>query len=153
MGLLALSSIAMILPTPFAHYYEVNDESVLLISRLSACFLLGMYIQLLVFQLVTHKEIFDGSSTEKSGDANREGQGTDEDDEEPAIPLWMSLFGLGLVTAFVTVFSDYLVGSIDSFCEESGVSRSFVGLIILPIVGNAVEVRRSTSTYGSTPLL
>ncbi len=40
---------------------------------------------------------------------------------------------------FANHCSDYLVESIDGFCTESGMSRTFVGLIILPIVGNAVE--------------
>ena len=51
MALLSLSSIALVLPTPFASYYNVQDEHVLAISRFAACFLLIMYIQLLVFQV------------------------------------------------------------------------------------------------------
>jgi Ca2+:H+ antiporter len=133
MGLLALSSVAMILPTPFAEYYQVKDEDVLLISRSAAIGLIFMYLQLLAFQLWTHREVFDGSSGGDDGDDD------DEEEEEPAIPMWMALFGLAVVTGLVTIFSDYLVGSIDEFCDESGISRTFVGLIILPIVGNAVE--------------
>jgi Ca2+:H+ antiporter len=110
---------------------------VLIISRLAAAFLLFMYFQLIVFQLVTHKDVFDGT-TDQDENGTR-GEEDDADDEEPTIPMWMALLGLGLTTAAVTVFSDFLVGSIDEFCNESGVSRTFVGLIILPIVGNAVE--------------
>jgi Ca2+:H+ antiporter len=33
MGLLALSSLALVLPTPYAKYYDVQDEDVLMISR------------------------------------------------------------------------------------------------------------------------
>ena len=44
MGLLALSSIAMILPTPFASYWDVEDEAVLAISRVAAVFLLEFLI-------------------------------------------------------------------------------------------------------------
>lgn len=51
----------------------------------------------------------------------------------------VALIGLAVTTLLVTVFSDYLVESIDEFCENSGISRTFVGLILLPIVGNAVE--------------
>ena len=133
MGLLALSSIAMILPTPFASYWDIEDESVLTISRISAIFLLISYLQLLFFQLYTHKDSFMGEGT----DGNVEED--EEDEEEATVPMWMALLGLGLTTASVTVFSNYLVESIDGFCAESGISRTFVGLIILPIVGNAVE--------------
>jgi Ca2+:H+ antiporter len=55
------------------------------------------------------------------------------------MPFWVSLLGLLVTTLLITVFSDYLVGSIDGFVESSGISRTFVGIIILPIIGNAVE--------------
>jgi Ca2+:H+ antiporter len=146
MGLLALSSIALVLPTPFADYYNVQDEHVLIISRIAAIFLLFMYIQLLIFQLYTHKDIFDEVPHPKAnGDTDDEEDEEDEtaeergEEEEPSISMAVALIGLCITTLSITVFSDFLVGSIDEFCESSGISRTFVGLIILPIVGNAVE--------------
>lgn len=122
MGLLGLSSIALVLPTPFAAYYEVDDSDVLAISRIVAVFLIIMYLQLLFFQLYTHSNLFEGD---------------DEPDKE--MPFLVALGGLVGVTIIIAKLSDYLVESIDGFCEESGVSKTFVGLIVLPIVGNAVE--------------
>ncbi len=149
MSLLALSSIALVLPTPFAAYYDVDNEEVLTISRIVAVFLIIMYLQLLVFQLKTHADMFE------------------EEEEETELPFLVAIGGLVVVTGIITIFrcvylysyqiqlpecqpnpnhkllanhsSDYLVESIDGFCTESGISRTFVGLIILPIVGNAVE--------------
>lgn len=132
-GLLALSSIALILPTPFAEYFDIEDPDVLIISRISACFMLFSYLLLLYFQLFTHNESFESEVKEA------EEPGEDEDEEEAIIPMWMALLGLAMTTTAVTIFSDYLVESIDGFCTQSGISRTFVGLIILPIVGNAVE--------------
>ena len=43
------------------------------------------------------------------------------------------------MTVLVAIFSEYLVGSIDGFVEGSNISRTFIGLIVIPIVGNAVE--------------
>ena len=134
MGLLALSSIAMILPTPFASYWDVEDEAVLSISRVAAVFLLLSYLQLLWFQLYTHKDSFEAEEPEENDDEEEE-----EEEEEATVSMSMALLGLGMTTGLVTIFSDYLVESIDGFCTESGISRTFVGLIILPIVGNAVE--------------
>jgi len=146
MGLLALSSVAMILPTPFAAYWDIQDHSVLTISRISAVFLLLSYLQLLYFQLFTHRDSFEAeaeSAPSPKGGNNlevaRAEEEEEEEEEEASIPMWMALLGLGLTTGLVTKFSDYLVESIDGFCTESGISRTFVGLIILPIVGNAVE--------------
>jgi len=125
MSLLLLSSIALILPTPFAEYYDINDERVLIVSRVAAIFLIVMYVQLLIFQLFTHTHLFDG--------------GDDDNKDAPRIPMWVAILGLLLSTLSITVFSDMLVESIDGFTESSGISTTFVGLIILPIVGNAVE--------------
>lgn len=125
MGLLALSAIALVLPTPFASYYELHDEHVLLISRFAAVFLMFMYIQLLIFQLYTHASVFAGEGEETT--------------ELASLSFKTSIMGLLVVTLLVMVFSEYLVKSIDGFTEASGISRTFVGIILLPIVGNAVE--------------
>jgi Ca2+:H+ antiporter len=175
MGLLALSSMALALPTPFANYYKVEDEHVLMISRIAAVFLLFMYLQLLFFQLYTHTHIFDESSSTKSnpptsavaqnsdlgtggrvlqtrystvadsdildsndGEENGEENG-EEEEEEAQMPFGVSIVGLLVTTLLVTLFSDFLVSSIDGFTQASGVSRTFVGIVLLPIVGNAVE--------------
>ena len=122
MGLLGLSSIALILPTPFAEYYDLEDEESLGISRVAAIFLIVMYLQLLVFQLKTHADLFE-----------------DDEEEETEMSFGSAMAGLVGVTAIITKLSEYLVDSIDGFCTESGISRTFVGLIIIPIVGNAVE--------------
>jgi len=122
MGLLGLSSIALILPTPFAEYYDLEEEESLGISRVAAVFLIVMYLQLLVFQLKTHADLIE-----------------DDEGEETEMSFGAAMAGLVGVTAIITKLSEYLVESIDGFCAESGMSRTFVGLIIIPIVGNAVE--------------
>ena len=121
-SLLALSSMALVLPTPFGEYYDIEEYEVLAVSRTAACFLMFMYLQLLVFQLKTHTHIFD-----------------EEDEAEPEMRFSTATSGLVVVTVIIALLSEYLVGSIDGFCTDSGISRTFVGLIILPVVGNAVE--------------
>lgn len=121
-SLLALSSIALVLPTPFAAYYDIEDSEVLSVSRTAAIFLMTMYVQLLIFQLKTHADLFE-----------------DDDEDEPELPFVVAIVGLAGMTGLITIFSTYLVDSIDGFTADSGVSKTFVGLIILPIVGNAVE--------------
>ncbi|TID25508.1 hypothetical protein CANINC_002898 [Pichia inconspicua] len=50
-----------------------------------------------------------------------------------------SIIVLFLSTIFVSVCADYLVGTIDEIVESSGLSKTFIGLIVIPIVGNAAE--------------
>lgn len=50
-----------------------------------------------------------------------------------------SLSLLVLVTVAVAVCSEFLVDSIDELTRSWGINESFVGIILLPIVGNAAE--------------
>ena len=71
-------------------------------------------------------------STAEAGDE-------EEDEEIPELSLPMTLALLGLVTVLVAVTAEWLVGSIDGLAAGGGISKEFIGLILLPIVGNAAE--------------
>lgn len=53
--------------------------------------------------------------------------------------IWLPVGLLAGVTALTAVVSETLVGAIEPVTEEVGFSPFFVGLIVLPIVGNAAE--------------
>ena len=59
------------------------------------------------------------------------------EDEEAAIGPWTAGITLVVVTVAIAICSEYLVDSIDSVVSSSGISKTFIGLILLPIVGNA----------------
>lgn len=44
-----------------------------------------------------------------------------------------------VTTVLVAICADYLVGSIDDLVESANISKAFIGLILIPIVGNAAE--------------
>lgn len=46
---------------------------------------------------------------------------------------------LVVTTILVAICADYLVGSIDEIVESTNISKAFIGLILIPIVGNAAE--------------
>jgi len=78
------------------------------------------------------------------GDLER--QGTDaeveeeeEEEEVPKLSVVMCIVTLVIVTILVAVTAEYLVDSIDALTERGGISKEWVGLILLPIVGNAAE--------------
>lgn len=64
----------------------------------------------------------------------------EEEDNDPQLSLGVSIFLLASITVIVSFSADYLVGSIEGIVESSGLSKTFVGLILIPIVGNAAEV-------------
>lgn len=52
---------------------------------------------------------------------------------------WSAGIVLLIVTVVVAICAEYLVGSIDAIVESFHISKTFIGLILLPIVGNAAE--------------
>lgn len=63
----------------------------------------------------------------------------DEHAEKPKLDRATALILLLITTALVAVCAEFLVDSIDYLVSTTGVSEAFIGLIILPIVGNAAE--------------
>ncbi|OBT60037.1 hypothetical protein VE03_10569, partial [Pseudogymnoascus sp. 23342-1-I1] len=64
---------------------------------------------------------------------------TSEEPEEPQLHIYAAIGLLAVSTAIVAVCAEYLVASIDAITATGAISTEFVGLILLPIVGNAAE--------------
>jgi Ca2+:H+ antiporter len=97
-----------------------------MLSHGTAIILLILYVLYLVFQLRTHANLFEAENETENGD-------------EPQMGTLAATFVLIIVTIAVAVCAEYLVDSIDSLVETAHISKTFVGLILLPIVGNAAE--------------
>ncbi|KAL0954849.1 hypothetical protein HGRIS_003788 [Hohenbuehelia grisea] len=63
----------------------------------------------------------------------------DEDEEIPQLSVAMTIGLLGVVTVLVAVTAEWLVDSIDGIASGGKISKEFIGVILLPIVGNAAE--------------
>lgn len=63
----------------------------------------------------------------------------DEDDHVPHLSLSGALFSLTLVTITVAICSEFLTGALEEVSKSSGINEAFLGLIVLPIAGNAAE--------------
>ncbi|CDZ96285.1 Ca2 /H antiporter VCX1 and related proteins [Phaffia rhodozyma] len=75
-------------------------------------------------------------STVKEEEANEE---EEEVLEVPKLTTYQALAMLLVVTAITGVTAEWLVGSIDGMTQSGNISREFVSLILLPLVGNAAE--------------
>ena len=62
-----------------------------------------------------------------------------DDTEAPQLSKFVAFFTLAASTALVAICAEFMVDSIDAITEGNKVPRTFVGLILLPIVGNAAE--------------
>lgn len=134
-SLMAVSSASLIIPATLwaalstsDHEISEDDPRIMLLSRGTSILLLLLYISYLFFQLKTHHYLFDAENQ----------QGEDEDEEHILSP-WAAGVALLVVTVMVAICAEYLVGSIDDIVETAHISKTFIGLILIPIVGNAAE--------------
>lgn len=153
--LLMLSVMSFLIPSGYgiaianskARQVGTSDDNVLAVSRHIAVITAFIYICYLWFQLVTHKEMFnEGGSTNSSadqmiskGDEEEEVDVDDDDDDVPEFTLTFSLVGLAVASILISYLSDVLVGSVEGFAHQYNVPSQFIGLILVPIVGNAAE--------------
>ncbi|KAJ3730346.1 calcium proton exchanger [Lentinula raphanica] len=63
----------------------------------------------------------------------------EEEEEVPQMNLVTTIVLLVIVTVLVSVTAEWLVDSIDGLTDTGTISQEFVGVILLPIVGNAAE--------------
>ncbi|KAL2040950.1 hypothetical protein N7G274_006408 [Stereocaulon virgatum] len=141
-SLMAVSTASLIIPaTLYAVMKQSNtdidkDQNIAILSHGTAIILLILYVLYLIFQLKTHTKLFDD---EENVGAHGGDDGDAEEPEEPTLSPWAAGVALVIITIAVAVCAEYLVDSIDSIVETAHISRTFIGLILLPIVGNAAE--------------
>lgn len=134
-SLMTLSSASLVIPAALYGVLDTNsndkdkETSILFLSRGTAIILLLLYVLYLYFQLGTHKNLF-------TPDDPRE---VEEEQHDVAMSAWAAGGVLVVVTLIVAVCADYLVDSIDAIVERHNISKNFIGLILIPIVGNAAE--------------
>ena len=147
---------------------QLNNDHVTALSRGTSILLLLVYGCYLFFQLKSHAAMYNEPSKKvekrrvkvKEGDANKgmaqmgaEMSATmggpnvqenpmrepEEEKEEPQLSIWVAVLTLAISTALVAICAEFLVSSINELVETTPISKTFVGLILLPIVGNAAE--------------
>ncbi|KAF9998112.1 hypothetical protein BGZ79_008196 [Entomortierella chlamydospora] len=126
-SLLSLSCLSLLIPAAFHATASSGIDQTANIQHLSygtSIVLLIVYILYLFFQLKTHTHLYVTDN---------------EEEEEPVLPLWLGIVLLLVITVLVALCAEFLVGSIDGLSHSWGLSTVFIGLILLPIVGNAAE--------------
>ncbi|KAG4024986.1 hypothetical protein MFRU_075g00080 [Monilinia fructicola] len=63
----------------------------------------------------------------------------EEEEEEAQLHILVAWATLAGATAIIGLCAEFMVDSISAITEGGGISEEFVGLILLPIVGNAAE--------------
>ncbi|CAN0854784.1 Vacuolar cation/proton exchanger 1, partial [Linum grandiflorum] len=134
--LLLLGLLCHILPLMFKYAVgegPATSSSTLQLSRVSSIFMLVAYAAYIIFQLKTHRQLFE-SQQQEGGELEEE-----EEENGAVIGFWSAFIWLVGMTVFIALLSEYVVGTIESASDSWGISISFISIILLPIVGNAAE--------------
>ena len=83
-----------------------------------------LYLLSLFFSFFTHKELY-AVNYEEEGEAKWS--------------LKKSILVLVAAAAFVAIESEFLVSGVEDITSKLGLSEFFVGIILIPIIGNAAE--------------
>ncbi|XP_059626490.1 vacuolar cation/proton exchanger 3-like isoform X1 [Cornus florida] len=133
--LLLLGLLCLVLPLLFGYAVESSTStttSILQLSRVGSILMLMAYVGYLLFQLKTHRQIFESQEQEVEED-------DDYVEESAVIGFWSAFIWLIGMTVIIALLSEYVVGTIEAASDSWGISVSFISIILLPIVGNAAE--------------
>jgi Ca2+:H+ antiporter len=121
-SLMLLAVIALFIPAAFASSLTAARMSSM--SIMVAVILIIAYLLWLFFSMVTHKNELADEAVEHG---------------EPAWSKGLSIVFLILATTMVAIESEWLVGTLEVFTHQFGLSELFVGAFVIAIIGNAAE--------------
>lgn len=137
-----LAVVALLLPTVVATSApSLGEITIKELSTAVAIILIVVYGLTLLFSLRTHSYLYaihegeDTAQTEGSDDVSVSGEPTEAQSTKP----WLALLTLVGIAVLVAVESEFLVGQLENVLEELPITELFLGVIILPIIGNAAE--------------
>ncbi|MEG1003784.1 calcium/proton exchanger [Clostridium sp.] len=125
-SMLLFAVIGLTIPAIFTHTMPeslVNTKYEGL-SIIVAAIMFIIYILSLVFSFFTHKDMYA------------------QDEEENVQAKWSmkkSILVLAIATVCIAIESELLVSAVEPMTASLGLSEFFVGIIVIPIIGNAAE--------------
>lgn len=149
--LLSFAVFGISVPALFATSGSADLVAVERVSLATSIGLLVIYVMYLLFQLHTHADLYSalpeegGGPVEPIDEEARMGTSLgnfgmdDEDESEQVASLPVAILILVFMVALVAVASELLVNSIDGFSQSVGLGQKFIAVVLLPVIGNAVE--------------
>ena len=144
--LLLLAVIALVIPSLFSH--SIGPDTSLPVEALSlgvAATMIVLYIAGLIYGYKATSSRVDGPLEAPGGsDAElvrivEKSQRTDDKHIHNPWSLRKSLIVLAAATVGVAALSELLVGAVEPVVASLGISEFFVGIILIPIIGNVAE--------------
>jgi Ca2+:H+ antiporter len=121
-----LAVIAMIVPSLFNHYIEPDKLRVEELSLATACVIVVLYLLFIIYTIRN----CDSDSCEST--AMKHSAAVPWSAKKAILMMVLSMAG-------IVVMSEFLVGSIEAATKYLGLTPFFVGIIVIPIIGNVAE--------------
>jgi Ca2+:H+ antiporter len=136
--LMVLAVASLTLPSLFAATSPGGNTQAL--SVFVACLLIVTYAGYMVYDIGGFRGGWHRSNSDTFiGETSKAVEELVEADDGPEWSVKLSLAWLGVATLLVALEGDVLVGSVRPVTHSMGISEFFVGLIVIPIVGNVAE--------------
>jgi Ca2+:H+ antiporter len=122
LGLVAVTTLLLLVPSIPGWEGDPERDSLVDLSIPVSIVLLVAYVALTWYSLRRHAALHIASDAEIKGWSLR-----------------LALVVLGLATVITALVAEILVGSIEGFAEDFGISEFFLAAVVIAIVGNAAE--------------
>ena len=127
-SMLLFAVLGLSIPAIFTHTLPESSLTAQYegLNIIIALLMLLVYAMQFVFSFVTHRYLY-----EETVSASEE--------ERPSMKLSRAIVLLIASTICIAVLSEIFVGTVEPMAESAGLSTTFVGIILVPIIGNAAE--------------
>ena len=127
-SVLMIAAISIVIPSLFSHFISAETVShELALNTSVAIVLLVTYGLSLIFMLKTHPDYFVPKNSVRPNA------------DEKQWPASIAVLALLLSSVILALLSEILVGSVEETAQSLGVSKTFIGIIILALIGGAPE--------------
>jgi Ca2+:H+ antiporter len=125
-SMLLFAVLGLIVPAIFTHTMkpELLNTRYEGLSVIVAVVMFIIYILSLFFSFFTHRDIYSVDHSQETA---------------PAWSMRKSIMVLTGATLFIAAESEFLVGAVEPMTKALGLSEFFVGIILIPVIGNAAE--------------
>lgn len=125
MLLLAMSAMALL--SCINSYAQIDEIAMNNISKIVSFILIGIYILNLIFSIYTHGNLFSDKNTDHEGIKKNKKR------------FIISILQLVFIVVLIYFASEKLINDASIFIRRYNVSETFMGIILVPLIGNIGE--------------
>jgi len=128
--MLIVVALVLAVPSFFSLAIEPNKTNVESLSLLTAVVIIVIYILSVLYTFTSSRKdvLSDPGDPLERAPAHA-----------PTMTVRTAVILLLISTVFIAVMSEFLVGAVDPMVSQLGISELFVGIILVPIIGNIAE--------------